>query len=99
MRQENDAVRRTLLALVIAAMSTSAFAQMSDGSMRPNLAGGSTKLKTDQDIKREQETEAGYKSGLSKIPDSKAGKADPWGGVRNTSSTATGANQSKASSK
>jgi hypothetical protein len=93
-------MRKTVLALVIAAMATPAFAQMSDGSLRPNLAGGSTKLKTDQDVKREQETEAGYKSGLSKIPDAKnSGKADPWGGVRGTSTPASGANQSRASSK
>jgi hypothetical protein len=93
-------VRRTVLAFVIAAVATPAFAQMSDGSLRPNLAGMGTKMKTDEDIKREQATEAGYKSGLSKIPDAKTtGKNDPWGGVRNTSAPSSGANPSRAGSK
>jgi hypothetical protein len=92
-------MRKTVLALVIAAMATPAFAQMGTG-MGPNLAGEGRKLKTDQDIKREQETEAGYKSGLNRIPDAKkTGKADPWGEVRGTSAPASGANPSRASSK
>jgi hypothetical protein len=93
-------VRKTILALAIAAMATPAFAQMSDGSMRPNLAGAGTKMKTDADIKRERETEAGYKSGLSKIPDAKkAGKTDPWGDVRSSTTSASGAGSSRAGSK
>jgi hypothetical protein len=93
-------VRKIVLALVIAAMATPALAQMSNGSMAPNLAAGSSKLKTDQDIKKEQEAEAGYKSGLNRIPDAqKSGKPDPWGGVRSAPATASGGNQSRASSK
>jgi hypothetical protein len=83
---------------MIAAMATPAFAQMGTGT-GPNLAAEGHKLKTDVEIKQEQEREAGYKSGLSKIPDAKVGKKDPWGGVRSTSPTASGANQSRASSK
>jgi hypothetical protein len=90
-RLENDAVRKIALALVIAAMATPAFAQLSGGA-GPNLAGdGVSKLKTDRDIKQEQEREAGYKSGLSKIPDAKkTGKTDPWGDVRSASPAASG---------
>jgi hypothetical protein len=92
-------MRKTVLALVIAAMATPAFAQLGTG-MGPNLAAEGRKVKTDQDIKREQETEAGYKSGLNRIPDArKTGKADPWGEVRGTSAPAPGANPSRASSK
>jgi hypothetical protein len=70
-------MRNTVLALVIAAMATPAYAQFS-----PNLAGGANRLKTDVEVKQEKEREAGYRSGVSKIPDAK-GKTDPWGGVRN----------------
>jgi hypothetical protein len=90
-------VRKTVLAFAIAALATPAFAQMSTG-MGPNLAAGSSKLKTDVEIKQEKEREAGYKSGLSKIPDAKVGKQDPWGGVRNAPAP-SGATQSRASSK
>jgi hypothetical protein len=88
--------KKALLALVIAAMATPASAQMGTG-MGPNLAGESRKLKTDVEIKQEQEREAGYKSGLSKIPDAKPTKNDPWGGVRSSSSP--GAGQSLTNSK
>jgi hypothetical protein len=87
-------VRKTVLALVIAAMATPAFAQLSGGA-GPNLAGeGVSKLKTDRDIKQEQDREAGYKSGLSKIPDAKPSKTDPWGGVRGASPAASGGKSS-----
>jgi len=85
-------VRNTLLALIIAAMATPAYAQLS-----PNLAGGGIGLKTDVEVKQEQEREAGYKSGVSKIPDQK-GKSDPWGGVRATTPV-SGQNQSRSSAK
>jgi hypothetical protein len=86
-------VRYTVLALVIAAMATTpAYAQMS-----PNLAAGSVKLKTDVEVKQEQEREAGYKAGVSRIPDAK-GKVDPWGGVRNAT-TPSGQNQSRSNAK
>jgi hypothetical protein len=87
-------VRKTVLALVIAAIATPAGAQMG-----PNLSGGRTKLKTDVDVKQEREREAGYKAGLSKIPDAK-GKPDPWGGVRTTTSTPpSGEKQSRTNAK
>jgi hypothetical protein len=66
--------------------------------MSPNLAAGSVKLKTDVEVKQEQEREAGYKTGVSKIPDAK-GKVDPWGGVRNATGSATSQNQSRSNSK
>jgi hypothetical protein len=99
--QENDAVRKIVLALVIAAMATPALAQLSTSGGGPNLAGDGFKgFKTDREIKQEQEREAGYKSGLGKIPDAKkTGKTDPWGDVRSTSTSASGANPARASSK
>jgi len=83
-------VKKTVLALVIAAVAMPALAQ----APSLNLAGEGRKVKTDQEVKQEQEREAGYKSGLAKIPDAKPGKNDPWGGVRGTS---TPAGQSKSS--
>lgn len=77
-------MKNTLLALVIVAMATPALAQVGGA---PNLAADGVKLKTDVDVKQEQEREAGYKSGLGKIPDAKA-KQDPWGSVRGTSTAA-----------
>jgi hypothetical protein len=92
-RQENDAVRNTLLALVIVAMATPALAQMGGA---PNLAADGVKLKTDVEVKQEQEREAGYRTGLGKIPDAKA-KQDPWGSVRGTPTP--GQNQAKSNAK
>jgi hypothetical protein len=84
-------LRNLVLALVIAALATPAYAQF-------NLAGsGRSNPKTDVEIKQEQEREAGYRSGVSKIPDSK-GKSDPWAGVRGAA-PAAGQNQSRANAK
>jgi hypothetical protein len=85
-------VRNLVLAFAIAALATPAYAQLS-----PNLAGGGAKLKTDVEVKQEQERESGYRSGVSKIPDAK-GKSDPWGGVRNATPP-PGQNQSRSNSK
>jgi len=88
-----SAVRNILLVLAIAVIATPGYAQIS-----PNMAGGGTKLKTDVEVRQEQEREAGYKAGISKIPDAK-GKTDPWGGVRNTSTPTPGQNQSRSNAK
>ena len=85
-------MRNTVLALVIVAMATPAYAQFA-----PNLAGGNPHPKTDVEIKREQEREAGYKSGVSRIPDAKS-KSDPWASVRSTA-PAPGQNQSRSNAK
>jgi hypothetical protein len=86
-------VRHTVLALVIAALATPAYAQFT-----PNLAGGGRiNPKTDVEVKQEQERESGYRSGVSKIPDAK-GKSDPWAGVRGAA-PATGQNQSRSNTK
>ena len=69
-------MRHTVLALVIAAMASPAYAQFT-----PNLAGGGAKVKTDAEVRQERERESGYRSGVNKIPDGKA-KSDPWSGVR-----------------
>jgi hypothetical protein len=83
-------VRHTVLALVIAAIATPAYAQFT-----PNLAGGGAKVKTDVELKQERDREAGYRSGVNKIPDGKA-KSDPWSGVRNA---APAQNQSRSNAK
>lgn len=85
-------MRHTVLALVIAAMATPAYAQFT-----PNLAGGGAKVKTDVELRQEREREAGYRSGVNKIPDGKA-KADPWSGVRNAA-PAPAQNQSRSHAK
>ena len=85
-------MRYTLLALVIAVMATPVYAQFS-----PNLAGEGVKLKTDADVKAERDREAGYRSGVNKIPDGKA-KSDPWAGVRGAA-PAPAQNQSRSSAK
>ena len=86
-------MRNIVLTLAIAAMVTPVYAQIT-----PNLAAGSTKLKTDVEVRQEQERENGYKAGVSKIPDAN-GKVDPWGGVRSSSAPASGQNQSRSNSK
>ena len=85
-------MRNIVLALVIAATATPAYAQLS-----PNVLGEGVKLKTDVEVKQEQERESGYKAGVSKIPDAK-GKSDPWGGVR-AATPAPGQNQSRSNAK
>jgi len=86
-------VRHTVLALVIAALATPAYAQLS-----PNLIGdGRVNPKTDVEVRQERERETGYRSGVSKIPDAK-GKSDPWAGVRGAAPT-PGQNQTRSNSK
>jgi hypothetical protein len=86
-------LRHTVLALVIAAMATPAYAQFS-----PNLAGGGrVNPKTDAEVRQEKERESGYRSGVSKIPDGKA-KSDPWAGVRGAA-PAPDQNQSRSNAK
>jgi hypothetical protein len=88
-------VRNTVMALVTApvfALATSAVAQVG-GS--PNLSADSVHLKTDVEVKQEQEREAGFKAGLGKIPDAK-GKKDPWGSVRSDSTSAQAQHKSNA---
>jgi hypothetical protein len=82
--------------LLAAAVATPAAAQVpgigqTQMPSTMNLAGEGTHLKTDVDVKQEQEKERkerAYKAGMSKIPDQKA-KNDPWGTVRTTPPTAS----------
>ena len=86
-------LRNTVLALMIAALATPAYAQFT-----PNLAGGGRmNPKTDAEVRQEKEREAGYRSGVSKIPDGKS-KSDPWAGVRDAS-PAPGQDQSRSKAK
>jgi hypothetical protein len=54
-----------------------------------NLLNDGFHLKTDVEVNEERERERAYKSGMSKIPDQKAKKNDPWGAVRTTPPTAS----------
>ncbi len=77
--------------MVIVALSTPAYAQLSPGgapgggassSGRPSLTlGGDKKAKTEDELEYEKQRDNAYKAGLNKIPDKKA-NTDPWGSVR-----------------
>jgi hypothetical protein len=87
-------VKNLVTAMMVVAIATPAYAQLA-----PNMAGPSgSKLKTDVEIQQEQERESGFKSGLSKIPDSK-GKVDPWGNVRGTAPTPSNQTQARPAPK
>lgn len=77
--------RALVPALAIAALATPAAAQ----APKLNLIQQGAHLKTDREVAQEKERETGYKSGLAKIPDTKA--RDPWGGVRDTPAAQRGA--------
>ncbi len=72
-------MKRLLTTLMIVTIGTPALAQ----GLSPNLFEESKHMRTDEDVKKEQDRERAYKSGMSKIPDQKA-KPDPWGTVRST---------------
>jgi hypothetical protein len=83
-------VRNLVTTLVIVAMATPAYAQLSpggapggsSGNAKPGITlGGGTKAKSEDELKYEAEQDEAYKSGLSKIPDKKT-SADPWGNIR-----------------
>jgi hypothetical protein len=79
-----------LAVVVLAAAAAPAAAQMPGQSQTGpamNLFDEGRHLKTDEEVKGEQERERAYKSGISKIPDQKV-KVDPWGAVRTTPPTA-----------
>src|SRR5579859_4378183 len=78
------AVKKLLTAMMVVAVATPSYAQI-----MPNLMGGDgSPRKTDVEVKEEKAREDGFKSGLSKIPDSKA-KTDPWGNVRDSAPATT----------
>ncbi len=94
MRSPALALVIALAAAPIALAASHALAQF-DGQ-GPNFSADAVHLKTDVEVKQEQEREAGYKAGLGKIPDAKA-KKDPWGNIRGGSTAAQ--NQSKPGTK
>src|SRR3981189_866496 len=74
------AVRSMVTMMVIAALATPAYAQLSPGGgspgsgapsgAKPSLTlGGEKKAKTEEDLEYERQREGAYKAGLSKIPD------------------------------
>jgi hypothetical protein len=77
-----------LLAVVAAPAAAQMPGQGQGGSPSMNLLNDGFRLKTDEDVKQEQDKERAYKSGISKIPDQKA-KNDPWGAVRTSPPTAS----------
>lgn len=89
-------MRNTVLAFVITPALVMAAPALAQVGAAPNVMADPVKLKTDVEVKQEQEREAGFKSGLSKIPDAK-GKKDPWGNVRSGSTSAQ--SQSKPNTK
>jgi hypothetical protein len=90
-RERSSAVRSLMTTMMIVAMATPGYAQLSTGGGAPGSSsggakpgitlGGDKKAKSDDDIKYEKELDQAYKSGVSKIPDKKV-IADPWGNVR-----------------
>jgi hypothetical protein len=93
-----NAVRNTVLALAIASALAVAAPALAQVGGAPNTLADSVHLKTDVEVKQEREREAGYKSGLGKIPDAK-GKKDPWGNVRSDSASAQNQHQPKSNTK
>jgi len=69
-------------AILTAALATPGFAQAPSlgSTLTPNLGSDINHPKSAEELKRQQEIENSYKSGLSKIPDQKA--TDPWGNIR-----------------
>jgi hypothetical protein len=84
-------VRSLVTTMMMVAMATPGYAQLSTGGGAPGSSsggakpgitlGGDKKAKSDDDIKYEKELDQAYKSGVGKIPDKKV-NADPWGNVR-----------------
>jgi hypothetical protein len=67
---------------MMAALMVVALAAPASAQLNTNMLGGGSKVKTDEDVKRETDSENAFKSGVAKIPDQKKGKQDPWGDVR-----------------
>jgi hypothetical protein len=100
--------------MVIVALATPAYAQLSPGGgspgssspgsgapsgAKPSLTvGGEKKAKTEEDLEYERQREGAYKAGLSKIPDKKA-NADPWGSIRGAATPQAKPSQQRPSSK
>jgi hypothetical protein len=80
------------MTLLLAGMAVPAAAQapggLTDTGPALNLFDEGRHLRTDVEVKQEQDREHAYKSGMSKIPDKKV-KNDPWGAVRTTPPTAS----------
>jgi hypothetical protein len=83
-------VKKLTTAIALVAIATAMLAIPAFAQVMPNVLGPERgKLKTDVEVKEEQDRENGFKSGLSKIPDQKA-KIDPWGNVRGSTPPSQG---------
>ena len=86
-------MRSLVATVVIVALGSPAYAQLSpgggapgssSGGAKPSLTlGGGTKSKTEDELKEEKARDDAYKAGVAKIPDQKA-KSDPWGNLRSS---------------
>jgi hypothetical protein len=47
-----------------------------------NLMEAAKKIRTDEDVKQEEERNRAYQNAMKKLPDQNTAKADPWGTVR-----------------
>jgi hypothetical protein len=83
-------MRSLVATMVIVALASPAYAQLSPGGApgsssngaRPSLTlGGETKSKTEDELKEDKARDDAYKAGIAKIPEQKA-KSDPWGNLR-----------------
>jgi hypothetical protein len=91
-RQEYNAVRNTVLALVIVAVASpvlglAVLGQAALAQPNVNVMGEGVKLKTQEEVDAEKAREKNFKDGLGKIPDANRRK-DPWGNVRSGSTAA-----------
>jgi hypothetical protein len=100
-------VKSLVTTIVILALATPAYAQLSPGgspgsapsSGKPSLTlGGDKKAKTEDELEYEKERDEAYKAGLNKIPDKKA-NTDPWGNVRGATAQPSKPTQPRPSSK
>jgi hypothetical protein len=100
-------VKSLVTTMVIVALATPAYAQLSPGgspgstssSGKPSLTlGGDKKAKTEDELEYEKQRDDAYKAGLNKIPDKKA-NTDPWGSVRGATAQPSKPNQPRPSSK
>jgi hypothetical protein len=83
-------MRNLVATMVIVALGSPAYAQLSpggapgssSGGARPSITlGGETKSKTEDELKEDKARDDAYKAGVAKIPEQKA-KSDPWGNLR-----------------
>jgi uncharacterized protein YdeI (BOF family) len=88
-------MKRFMVALAVALIATPALAQTGGINLMDDAP---QKMKTKEDVDRQQASENAYRSTMKSIPDQKKATNDPWADVRGTSQPArapkTSANKS-----